>query len=304
MSAHPELDVEYLFYFHSDSLQVVEAKVLGLPEDSPPGEVYYWLTHDEETREITRLSFVSMESENHRQSRQFDEGELRFDRSLALLSLNEPPGEFKLEVRNSDSVPGELDDRVRAFLQCSEGLIVWAENLYEFFNSSAKTWDAKFGDGSGPVYETVAQQVSPSNEVIRILDLGCGTGNNLHQIFPRVPYAEITGIDVAPNMLKQLEFKFQSHLHQISLIQGHILDLPFGQEPYDYVTSVLTMHHFPPENKARIYRKIREALKDDGLYIEGDQSILLEKEDLHLYERYLSQLPAAIVLSGTSLNNS
>jgi hypothetical protein len=110
-------DIEYLFYFHTDSFQVVEVKVHGLPQDSPPAAVYHWLTHDENSREIRRLSFVSMESEGDRQYRQFDEGELRFDLSRAWMTLTALPAEFELEVRNPTSVADELNSRVRAFLQ-------------------------------------------------------------------------------------------------------------------------------------------------------------------------------------------
>ena len=120
-SADP--DIECLFYFHSDSFQVVEVKVHGLPgEDSPPAEVYHWLTHDENSREISRLSFVSMESEGARQYRQFDEGELRFDLSRAQLILKAQPAELELEVRNPASVADELNSRVRVFLQSSSVL--------------------------------------------------------------------------------------------------------------------------------------------------------------------------------------
>lgn len=112
-----DLDIECLFYFHSDSFQVVEVKIHGLPEDSPPAEVYHWMTHDENSREIRRLSFVSMESEGGRQYRQFDEGELRFDLSRAWMTLTALPAEFELEVRNPTSVADEFNSRVRAFLQ-------------------------------------------------------------------------------------------------------------------------------------------------------------------------------------------
>ena len=112
-----DLGIEWFFYFHSDSFQVVEVKVHGLPQGSPPAKVYHWLTHDENSREISRLSFVSMESEGDQQYRQFDEGELRFDPSRARMTLKAQPAEFELEVRNPASVADDLLSRVRAFLQ-------------------------------------------------------------------------------------------------------------------------------------------------------------------------------------------
>ena len=57
--------------------------------------------------------------------------------------------------------------------------------------------------------------------------------------------------------------------------------------------STLTMHHFLPERKVTIYRKVREALRTSGIYIEGDQATTVEEEKsiLYWYNRWIAKLP-------------
>lgn len=146
------------------------------------------------------------------------------------------------------------------------------EDLHDFFDVAADIWDEKFGPGSAQIYVEMAGQISPTEEQIRILDLGCGTGMELDQVFLRAPNASITGIDLAAGMLNRLRKKYRARADQIQLIEGNYLDVPFGKDEYDDAISSLTTHHLPPENKVIVYRKIFKALKPRGSYIEGDQT--------------------------------
>jgi tRNA (cmo5U34)-methyltransferase len=172
----------------------------------------------------------------------------------------------------------------------SEGI----EGLPEFFNAAARLWDARFGeDPDNPFLTAVASPIRPTEAAISILDIGCGTGLELPAIFDRAPNARITGIDQAPNMLKELRRKFRCRMGQITLTEGSCLDVPFGTRVFDYVVSRLTMHHFAIPTKRGLYRRIREALKPGGCYIEGDQSASpeFERQVLRWYEDYIAQLP-------------
>ena len=188
--------------------------------------------------------------------------------------------------RKVDRAPGPKGEDVPEWLK--DGVA----DLYSFFNSTAELWDKKFDtEQSAGLYQSVAEHIATSDAAVRIMDLGCGTGLELDAVFARVPNAKITGIDVAPNMLDQLRSKFSDRIEQITLIEGHYLDLPLGEGIYDYAIATLTLHHLPPYNKVRVYEKIRTALKGNGLYIEGDQSCTPGAEDLHWYDEYVSKLP-------------
>ena len=168
------------------------------------------------------------------------------------------------------------------------------EELPEFFNSTADIWDQKFdAEPDDPFYRAVALQIPQTDEPIDILDLGCGTGIQLEFVFAMAPNAIVTAIDRAPNMLKQLKAKFANKTEQLRLKQGSLLELAFGEHAYDYAISTLTMHHFLPEWKIAIYRKVRKALRSTGIYVEGDQATTVEEEKsiLYWYNRWIAKLP-------------
>lgn len=181
-----------------------------------------------------------------------------------------------------------------------EGAPEWLNNIEsmrDFFNSTASLWDSVFGsDQSDPLYMAVAEQVEATDLPIQILILGCGTGLELKDIFSKAPKAQITGIDLAPNMLAELRRKFINKSNQIKLIEGSYLDVTLGVQRFDYVVATLTVHHLSLKSKAELYKRIHNALKPEGRYIEGDQSVDKDREQeiLYWYDAYISKLPGGL----------
>lgn len=115
-------------------------------------------------------------------------------------------------------------------------------------------------------YETIAREVgllAPES----LLDLGCGTGLELDAIFRRLPGLRVTGIDMTAEMLEKLREKNPDKA--LTLINGDYFEEPFG---YDYGAAVAfeTLHHFTPERKLTLYRKIFASLKHGGVFLNGD----------------------------------
>lgn len=102
----------------------------------------------------------------------------------------------------------------------------------------------------------------------RILDLGCGTGLELEFYFPRNPAARVTGIDLSREMLEALRRKFPDR--DLDLRRGSYLELSLGETEYDAAISVESLHHFPPETKRELYRRLLSALKPGGCFILAD----------------------------------
>ena len=168
------------------------------------------------------------------------------------------------------------------------------EEMRDFFDSAARVWDDVFGpEGNDTLYRAVAEQIPETADAVHILVLGCGTGLELNNIFECVPNARITGIDLAPGMLAELRKKFRDRSGQIELIEGSYVDVPLGENRFDYAVATLTVHHLPPEAKLGLFRNVLTALKPGGSYIEGDQSHSAEHEAMVLrwYNEYIATLP-------------
>jgi len=125
-------------------------------------------------------------------------------------------------------------------------------------------------------------ELLPENSKI-LLDLGCGTGLELVEIFKRFPDINVTGIDIAQKMLSRLTEKFLDK--KINLIKANYLKYDFTANFYDTVISYQTLHHFEQEEKIKLYRKIFNVLIPNGQYLECDYMVFTqEEEEFHLSE--------------------
>lgn len=124
---------------------------------------------------------------------------------------------------------------------------------------------------------------------VRILDLGCGTGLELNFYFALAPEADVTGIDLAPGMLRELETKFPDKA--LTLIQGSYFDVSFSEDCFDAAVSVESLHHFTKEEKLPLYRKLWRSLKPGGCFILTDYFSLSDEEE-QAHRRELLRLKA------------
>lgn len=121
-------------------------------------------------------------------------------------------------------------------------------------------------EGCRDGYKVLAENVSKNTE--NIIDLGCGTGLELDEIFKLNPNISVTGIDLSEEMLGELKRKHGDK--KLDLRCESYFDSDFGENVFDCAISFQTMHHFSHDEKIKLYEKIRNSLKNGGVYIEGD----------------------------------
>lgn len=116
-----------------------------------------------------------------------------------------------------------------------------------------------------------------------MLDLDCGTGLELDEIFKLFPNLKVTGIDLIKGMLDKLKEKHPNK--DLTLINVNYFDYDLGIEIFDVVVSFETLHHFSHEEKIKLYNKLFKSLVKDGIYIEGDyMAPTQEYEDYYFAE--------------------
>ena len=170
------------------------------------------------------------------------------------------------------------------------------EEMSDFFTKRAEGYDEhmrKEVAGCQEGYPLMAKLL-PEN-IKTLLDLGCGTGLELEEIYQRFPALSVTGIDLTKRMLSYCEEKFKGK--PLNLICGDYLKVPFGTEVYDAAVSFETLHHLEKPQKETLYRKICQALKPQGVYLECDYMAKnQEEEELYLSEwkRLTQELPQGV----------
>ena len=157
------------------------------------------------------------------------------------------------------------------------------EKMADFFTARVDEYDNHMMNdvvGCKEGYIKMAELLPET--VVNLLDLGCGTGLELDEIFKIRPNIKVTGVDLSKAMLGVLK---QKHPNQdLTLINANYFDYDFGIEWFDAIISFQTMHHFSHEQKIQLYSRIYSALKPGGKYIEGDYMVIEQKDEDYYFK--------------------
>lgn len=130
-----------------------------------------------------------------------------------------------------------------------------------------------------------------------LLDLGCGTGLELDEIFRLHPDIRVTGIDLAPGMLARLREKHPER--KLTLTVGDYLTVPLAPCAFDVAVAFETLHHFPPETKLGLFRRIFAALRPGGMLLEGDYIAESDEVETYLFQELARRRARQHVPEGT-----
>lgn len=156
------------------------------------------------------------------------------------------------------------------------------EQMSDFFTARVEGYDDHMintVEGCKEGYIKMAELLP--KEANELLDLGCGTGLELDEIFKIKPNIKVTGIDLTQAMLDKLKQKHPNK--NLKLINESYFDYDFGISKYDAAVSFQTLHHFSHEDKLKLYTKIFNALKPNGEYIECDYMVEIQEDEDFYY---------------------
>ncbi len=152
------------------------------------------------------------------------------------------------------------------------------EKMADFFAKRADMYDTHMleeVEGCKEGYKKMASLIP--EETDSLLDLGCGTGLELDEIFVLYPDIKVTGIDLSQVMLGKLREKHPDK--NLNLICGDYFGIELGEKTFDCAVSFQTMHHFSHGKKLSLYKKINSSIKEKGCYIECDYMVEKQEEE-------------------------
>lgn len=149
----------------------------------------------------------------------------------------------------------------------------WLEETRSFpLESMASFFDARIGEYEehmSPWQQHYAWMANLLQDGIKtLLDIGCGSGLELDQIFGRFPGLQVTGIDLSSEMLAKLAEKHRNR--RLKLIQADYFSYDLGKNVFDAAVSFETLHHFHAQKKQMLFSKIYHSLTPGGVYLECD----------------------------------
>jgi ubiquinone/menaquinone biosynthesis C-methylase UbiE len=124
-------------------------------------------------------------------------------------------------------------------------------NLYDSQPYRARTADQEL--------LTFAEQCASADPAV--LDIGCGTGNQLIANRVALPHAWYTGLDRSFGMLRHARLKAP----EIAWLRADGAALPFAVRSFDFVCCQFAFHHL--EDKAGMLRAVLQVLRPGGRFV-------------------------------------
>jgi len=142
----------------------------------------------------------------------------------------------------------------------------------------------------------------------RILDVGCGTGEDLALIRSDYLDTKLYGIDADPRIIDAAKRKNEEGCLNINFSVALAEELPFKNEFFDAVLCVLTLHHLPTEYKKQALKEMFRVLKPDGkcflvVFSRPENSVLARLISIqnlleHTRDNYQNKIPQFVREAG------
>jgi demethylmenaquinone methyltransferase/2-methoxy-6-polyprenyl-1,4-benzoquinol methylase len=100
-----------------------------------------------------------------------------------------------------------------------------------------------------------------------VLELGCGTGNDLLTLASRAgPAGRVFGVDISPGMLDVTRAKLDKNplSAPVELKEGDARALPYPDRSFDVVYSSFTLELFPADDLPIVLGEVRRVLRHPG----------------------------------------
>lgn len=117
---------------------------------------------------------------------------------------------------------------------------------------------------AGVLHGQQAESAPPTE----ILDIGCGAGNYALKLLQVLPGSNVTLNDLSEVMLQKAQERVQPQTAgSLTLIQGDIRQVEYGEDRFDVVTAGATLHHLRTDAEwEQVFAKIWRALKPGGSF--------------------------------------
>lgn len=123
-------------------------------------------------------------------------------------------------------------------------------------------------------FELMVRLIADTQEsVLRVLDIGCGTGSLMLPVLKEFPEVEVYGIDFDATLLALAEKRLAEFGERVHLVQTDLRDeswLKHVPNPMDAAVSATALHWFSPRHLARVYGQLGQILRPGGIFLNAD----------------------------------
>ncbi|MBI4162352.1 MAG: class I SAM-dependent methyltransferase [Candidatus Aenigmarchaeota archaeon] len=126
-----------------------------------------------------------------------------------------------------------------------------------------------------PKYTEMQKQITfplifEKNEIIKCLDIGCGTGRSSYELLKNFPSASVECFDIDKNQLEKAKTNLKVFEDRTEFAEGDFLSHDF-EEQFDVIVSSFTMSHLEKNERLQWLRKIHSLLAENGYFVCADK---------------------------------
>ena len=161
-------------------------------------------------------------------------------------------------------------------------------NVAEQFNKVAKDYDnqrKKLIPVFDDFYEIAIESIEIDTKNPKVLEVGPGTGLFSQMFLNKFTSAKMDLVDLAENMLNIAKGRFSNNPN-LDFFLKNILDFS-PNEKYDVAISSLAIHHLNPADQKRLYNKIFNWLKNDGIFVNAEMIAGENEFSNNIYEKWI-----------------
>jgi SAM-dependent methyltransferase len=148
-------------------------------------------------------------------------------------------------------------------LVTAERLLAINREFYNRFGDQFSATRQRLQPGVKKILETIQDDVS-------VLDLGCGNGNFLRELFRRGHTAPLLGVDFSLPLLRDAESSLGVEFREVDLTQLSVNSDQFSviSNQWSVITMFAALHHIPSTDmRLDILRNVRKLMEEDGKFI-------------------------------------
>jgi 2-polyprenyl-3-methyl-5-hydroxy-6-metoxy-1,4-benzoquinol methylase len=119
--------------------------------------------------------------------------------------------------------------------------------------------------GANANRKQVISKSIPASEGLRILEIGCGLGNNIEYLPNGVEYV---GCDISQKYIEQARRKYKGRGIFLNASVDDVFKKDLGE--FDYVLAITVLHHLDDIQVKSLAKGVKQLLSKDGYFITTD----------------------------------
>jgi ubiquinone/menaquinone biosynthesis C-methylase UbiE len=151
-------------------------------------------------------------------------------------------------------------------------------------------------------FEEIVTLIGEQEAALNFLDVGCNYGRRTNMLAYKFPDKEFTGIDLNP---KNIEFGLHklALAHNVSLQAGDALSLPFSDNSFDVVYTIVSVSHMSHDIVTRALHEMARVCRKTLILVEVDlfvwpltKQLSTVRMNYMFFHHYLSIVPQELVV--------